>query len=246
MKLHELLLPKSLSNKGLSSSALKAIDGLQTRMDMYVDKICKLSAGTAQDFLKSKLRADYNSLKSIINKHSIAEDVEPVKYEVVDRHTKEVVGGPYSTRARANRAVDRLDNQYGGYRYIARPITTLNEAIHKLPLTPNDFEMVKKMMENPIPAIVAPIYIMEIIDDDELNDQLRSLEETEPGRDIRPLVAEWFNRVMPDQMFRFGQNRESIESRRGIFSPIHGYDPCQFSGSTDTGTQSSGNAYGSF
>ena len=119
----------------------------------------------------------------------------------------------------------------------------LKEAIKKLPLTTNDFNVVKKMMEKPIPAIIAPIYIMEIIEDDELNDQLASLEESEPNRDVRPLVMEWFKRVMPDQMYRFGQEVAGETIRKGILSPIHGYDSKSYKGSSDP---VSGNAYGMF
>lgn len=118
------------------------------------------------------------------------------------------------------------------------------EAIHKLPISNEDFELVKKLMDNPIPAIIAPIYIQEVIDDDELKDQISSLENTDPGRDVRPIIAEWFNRVMPDQMYRFTQNHRSELQKKGIFSPIHGYDPKSFKGSTDTGAASSGDAYG--
>jgi hypothetical protein len=39
---------------------------------------------------------------------------------VIDRHTGQQVGKPYSTRAGARRAVDRLDNAYGAYRYTAK------------------------------------------------------------------------------------------------------------------------------
>ena len=112
-------------------------------------------------------------------------------------------------------------------------------------LTNEDFELVKEVMNKPIPAVIAPIYIMEIIDDDELNSQLLSLEETDPGRDVRPLIAEWFSRVMPDQMHRFGQEVASEKQKLGLVSPIHGYDPKMFKGGTDTGTSAaSNNAYG--
>ena len=102
-------------------------------------------------------------------------------------------------------------------------------------------------MERPIPAAVAGIYITEIIDDDELNDQFKSLEDTEPNRDVRPLIVEWFRRVMPDQMHRFGSQEVANDKvRKGILSPIHGYDSKEYSGSSFTSTGSSGNAYGRF
>jgi len=42
-------------------------------------------------------------------------------YEVIDRQTGKQVG-IYKTHKTARRAVDRLDNAYGGYRYYARQI----------------------------------------------------------------------------------------------------------------------------
>lgn len=42
-------------------------------------------------------------------------------YEVIDRHTGYVMG-VYSTLKRAIRKVDKLDNEYGGYRYYHRRI----------------------------------------------------------------------------------------------------------------------------
>ena len=248
MRIYEILLPKGLKDKSLSAQSIKQIDLLQARMDLYVDKICSMAAGTAKDFLKSKLKADYTSLKDIIQKTSIAENElkDLGAYEVYDTRTGQRVAGPYSNLRRASHAADKMDLKFGASRYAYRPVMKLTEAITKLPLTIEDFEMVKKIMEKPIPAIIAPIYIMEIIEDDELNDQLRTLEETEPTRDVRPLIAEWFHRVMPDQMYRFGQEVADEKMMKGLFSPIHGYDPHQYKGSSDTGTESSGNAYGMF
>lgn len=44
----------------------------------------------------------------------------PFGYVVVDRRTGAVVGRCKS-REGARRSVDRRDNEYGGYRYFARP-----------------------------------------------------------------------------------------------------------------------------
>ncbi len=41
------------------------------------------------------------------------------RWMVVDVHTKLQVGKPCTTRAGALRKVDRLDNEYGAYRYYA-------------------------------------------------------------------------------------------------------------------------------
>ena len=51
------------------------------------------------------------------------DDVVEKKYHVYDRKTGERANRTeYSSRSRANRAVDRLDNDYGGYRYYAKPV----------------------------------------------------------------------------------------------------------------------------
>ena len=120
----------------------------------------------------------------------------------------------------------------------------LKEAVHRVPLTTDDFEAVKRLMEKPIPAIVAPIYISEVIEDDAFTDELNSLAETDPGRDVRQLIVDWIDRVMPDQKHRFGQEVGDMDQRKGVFSPLHGYDPHYYKGSTDTGNGTSGNAYG--
>lgn len=245
MKILELLLPKGLSDKGLSSHSYRTIDKLQSRMDRYVDKLCHMAAGTAKDFLKTKLKADYNSLKDIIQKTSIAENdlTKLGAYEVIDIRTGSKVAGPYSNLRRASNAAEKRNLEYGAHRYTYRRVTPITEAVHKLPLSNEDFELVKHLMERPIPAAVAPIYIMEIIEDDELNDQFKSLEESDPGRDVRPLIAEWIKRVMPDQLYRFGQATAHEVMSAGLLSPIHGRNSAQCLGSSDTIT---GNAYGRF
>jgi hypothetical protein len=190
MRIIEILLPKNITDKSLSSGEVRRIDALQKRMSMYADKILNPNINSrSRDFLKSKLKDDYDELKTLI----------PL------------------------------------------PPHSLNEAITKLPLSDKDFETVKKIMERPIPAIIAPIYISEIIEDNELNDQLKSLEESDPGKDVRPLIADWFNRVMPDQMYRFGQEVADTNQQKGTLSPIHGYDSHFYKGSDDPIT---GNAYG--
>lgn len=118
----------------------------------------------------------------------------------------------------------------------------INESVNKIPLTDDDFDAIKLMFEKPIPAAVAQIYISEFIDDDEFSDQLKYLEDEDPGRDVRPLIVEWIDRVMPDQMYRFRGIPKS--DREGLMSPIHGYDPHMYKGSNDPITGN--NAYGSF
>jgi hypothetical protein len=137
----------------------------------------------------------------------------------------------------------RLRDDYYELKGLLPHIHKVAEAVTKLPLSHDDFELVKKVMEKPIPAAIAPIYIHEIIEDDELNDQLASLEDSDPGMDVRPIIAEWFNRVMPDQMYRFTGIEPDMAQKNGVLSPIHGYDSRMYKGTNDPLT---GNAYGSY
>lgn len=45
-----------------------------------------------------------------------------IKYAIIDRHTGEQVGKPYTSKNRARSRVDALDNEYGGYRYTVKQI----------------------------------------------------------------------------------------------------------------------------
>ena len=177
------------------------------------------------------------------------EPIQPVEtFEIVDSKTGKVIGKPYSSKSRARARVDRLDNEYGAYRYQVRRVggsfmieSRLDEAVHKLPLTEEDFELVKTVMSRPIPAIIAPIYIQEIIDDDEFNDMLNEFAETNPGMDVRPHIVEWIKRVMPDQMYRFDHSGQTEKQKLGQTSVIHGYDPHMYHGTNEPIT---GDAYG--
>jgi hypothetical protein len=137
----------------------------------------------------------------------------------------------------------RLRDDYYDLRDAIPRTHKVAEAVHKLPLSDDDFKMVKELMERPIPAAVAPIYISEIIDDDELNGQLLELENSKPGLDVRPLIVEWLNRVMPDQMYRFTGDVQDYAQKNGVLSPIHGYDSHMYKGANDPLT---GDAYGSY
>jgi hypothetical protein len=191
MRLTELLLPKGVTDRSLGPELARYVDGLQKRIDRYVDALNKPGMSkTGKDFLKAKLRDDYAELR-------------------------ELVPG----------------------------VQTVAEAVHKLPITNDEFDVVKAMMAKPIPAAVAPIYIMEIIEDDDLNATLLELEDSNPGMDVRPIIAEWFDRVMPDQRYRFTDEERTPAQRNGVLSPIHGYDDHQYKGTNDPLT---GNAYGAF
>jgi hypothetical protein len=135
----------------------------------------------------------------------------------------------------------RLRDDYYELKGLLPHIHKVAEAVTRLPLTEDDFDLVKKLMERPIPAAIAPIYIQNIIEDDEFNDQLLELEDSNPSLDVRPLIVEWFRRVMPDQMYRFTEDLPSENQKKGLLSPIHGYDPKMYKGANDP---ISGNAYG--
>lgn len=45
-----------------------------------------------------------------------------VHYVIIDRHTMEQVGKPYTVRSKARARVDKLDNAYGAYRYCVRTV----------------------------------------------------------------------------------------------------------------------------
>lgn len=40
-----------------------------------------------------------------------------VQFFIIDTHTGQYAGGPYTSRSRASKRVDRLDNAHGSYRY---------------------------------------------------------------------------------------------------------------------------------
>jgi hypothetical protein len=135
----------------------------------------------------------------------------------------------------------RLRDDYHELKNTIAHVHKIAEAVHKLPLTEEDFELVKALMSRPIPAVIAPIYVQEIINDDEFNDMLNEFAEMEPGMDVRPHVVEWLKRVMPDQMYRFNDSAQTEKQKLGQTSVIHGYDPHMYHGSNEPIT---GNAYG--
>ena len=249
MKVLEVILSKNSNDRSLSGKRQERIDFLKNRIQMYADKINDPATSPhAGDFLKSKLALDKGELEYHMKKleEETTDQLPVVQYEVYDRKTGATVRGrgPYTDKTRARRARDQLDNAYGGYRYGVRPVGQkgeVMESINRVPLSNEDFDRVKELMTKPIPAAVAPIYIQEVIDDDELHDTFAALSENNPAQDVRPIIAEWFNRVMPDQMYRFRDDQPSYQQKAGLLSPIHGYDPKMYKGSNDPIT---GNAYG--
>jgi|AntRauTorcE11897_2_1112592.scaffolds.fasta_scaffold00078_48 hypothetical protein len=56
---------------------------------------------------------------SYVSEHKVSEASEG-PFRIWDRKAKTWVGKPYSSRKRATSRADRLDNEYGGYRYSVR------------------------------------------------------------------------------------------------------------------------------
>lgn len=150
---------------------------------------------------------------------------------------------PHTSTAGKEFLKSKLRDDYLDMKNSMSHLHLVAEAVEKVPLANSDFDAIKKMMEHPIPATVAPIYISEYIIDDELTNQLLEIEAKNPNTDVRPLIVEWFNRVMPDQMYRFRDDKPNEYQRKGVLSVIHGYDSHQYKGTNDPIT---GDAYGSF
>lgn len=51
------------------------------------------------------------------------------QYVVIDRYTQSQVGRPYHSRGRATARVDRLDAEYGAYRYDVRLVETRADGV---------------------------------------------------------------------------------------------------------------------
>ena len=243
MKILELLLPKNLKDKDLSPRTAKKIDNLQQRMNKYVDKISDTTTSKqGKDFLKAKLKSDYEELKGIIedniNEHIVKHGSG---YRLLSKKGKNL--GDFKSKKAAGKHEGEVEYFKSHPNESVDENVKLKEAVHKLPLTEEDFELVKTLMSHPIPAIVAPIYLQEILDDDEFTSMLQEWEETSPAMDVRPHVVEWFKRVMPDQMHRFLNNEQTMKQKMGLQSVIHGYEPDDYHTSA---AESSGNAYGRY
>lgn len=158
----------------------------------------------------------------------------------MDLHVDKIMS-PGTSDAGREFLKSRLRDDYAELQGLIPRIHRVAEAINKLPLSHDDFEAVIEVMKKPIPAAIAPIYISEIIDDDELNAELLMLEDTEPNRDVRPFIVDWLKRVMPDQMYRFTGDHQTMAQKNGVLSPIHGIDSHMYKGTNDP---LSGNAFG--
>lgn len=238
MRINEILLPKSDQDTDLHKEKQQRIDLLKSEIARHSEMISKDKLDSAhKEVLKAKVRDYVAELKQCMQ-----EDAS-VTYEVYDTRTGKKVSGPYLSIKRARAAVDRLDNKYGGYRYGHRKVNSVNEAIHTVPLTTKDFEVLKELMQQPIPVCVASIYLVDLISDDDLNSEFSALELKSPNLDARTLIATWLERTMPDQLHRFNDKDVTFGNKAGDLSPIHGYDTTEYVGSNDPLT---GNAYGRY
>lgn len=66
---------------------------------------------------------DDEIMNEVMSAYEDEQQAGPIGYHIIDRHTQQVVGkyGP-TQRSRARARVDKLDNEYGGYRYTVKPI----------------------------------------------------------------------------------------------------------------------------
>lgn len=188
------------------------------------------------EILLTKTQKDRDILSTQAKK-----DIDVLKSEI--KHYSDLLKDPKISQRGADYLKTQIKNKYEQIRSMGPKVDIISEAVHKLPLTNEDFESLKKIMENPVPAGVARIYISGIIEDDELTSQILSIEDTHPNRDVRPLIASWVDRVMPDQKYRFTGEPKNLGPREGQVSPIHGYDSQSFKSEPRV---VDGNAFGRF
>jgi Holliday junction resolvasome RuvABC DNA-binding subunit len=70
----------------------------------------------------AKLKAETASPKLSVAKADLGREKTGQLYEVYNRKTGKVVGGPYQTRSTARSGADRNDNKYGGYAHDVREV----------------------------------------------------------------------------------------------------------------------------
>jgi hypothetical protein len=211
--------------------------------------VFELSGATDVHIQATRHKYNMRIVEILLPKNTRDRDLSPKAVRQIDSLQRRMdsyvdkILDPNTSAAGREFLKSRLRDDYYELKGLLPHIHHIAEAVHKLPLSDEDFDLVKELMGKPIPAAIAPIYISEVINDDELNDQLKALEDSQPGLDVRPIIAEWFNRVMPDQMYRFKDNEDDTTLTKGLLSPIHGYDPHMYKGTNDPIT---GDAYGRF
>ena len=110
---------------------------------------------------------------------------------------------------------------YGKKHYPLSGQKHLYEAVRKIPITKEDFDTVKEIFNQPLPAGIA-LYILEgVLEDDGLADEIAAVIDNDPKQDIRELVQQWFSLNMPQKV---RHNEQHPENSDGVYSVIHGYD----------------------
>lgn len=99
----------------------------------------------------------------------------------------------------------------------------INESIHKIPLTMDDFKELKEKFNKHIPAEIAAIILSDVLEADDLSDEFLELAKRNPNHDCRPLIINWLKTNMPNQMHHFTKDPDAEHLVHGIFSPVHGY-----------------------
>jgi hypothetical protein len=99
----------------------------------------------------------------------------------------------------------------------------ISESIHTIPLTDKQFDELKERLNHSIPAEIAQVLLGDVLETDDLRDEFIAAAKNNPNYDVRPLVVNWLELNMPDQMYRFTGKRDEDYLIQGTYSTIHGY-----------------------
>jgi len=101
----------------------------------------------------------------------------------------------------------------------------ISEAVQKIPLTDDQFDELRERLQRPIPAEVAAMILHDVLETSDLTEEYTSMAILTPNKDVRPVVAQWLELNMPDQMHRFNGQPRDTSIVHGALSPLHGYPP---------------------
>lgn len=99
----------------------------------------------------------------------------------------------------------------------------LSEAVKTIPVKKDDFELLGNLFDEPLMASEALDLIGPVLSDDGLNDSILAEAERDPKADVRPLIVQWLNLNMPQQLESLRKDVR-MGGDEGIFSPLHGMD----------------------
>ena len=121
--------PLSNGEANLSEDDTLSPDEMIKKMDyMQQAGLSKSSKNINPSILRKNpesLKTEYSKVMGDISEENNTLPVE--QFEVYDKKTGEKVGGPYTSRSRARRVVDKKDNEYGAYRYGMRVVKPVSE-----------------------------------------------------------------------------------------------------------------------